>query len=125
MLSGRNNIGEIMTRVMSDIDFSAEQPEGYVFIGSPASNAFFYRDPLWERANDYARYGEIWLAENTNVPSYRALLRDAGVNLNLNSDHAYWHELEKREEIKEMPVFPNEGYIRNIDNVTVIKFSEY
>ena len=125
MLSGRNNTEEIMTQAISDIDFSAEQSGGYVFIGAPAYNDLFFRDPLWEQANDYAKYGKVWYSDHVNVLSYQALLRDTGINLHLNSDHNYWHELEKREEIKTMPVFPNEGYIRNIDNVTVIKFSEY
>ncbi len=124
MLAGRRTTVSILQHVAQDV-YRNGGPDGkLVFVGKVSDSLVFLKDALWDRANGYAQYGNIWISGDCNVQSYRGLLREAGLELNLNRDFDKWHELEKREEVKEMPAFPYDGYIREIDGCVVIKMSD-
>ena len=125
LLSTKESSLSLISRVAADLDFSDEPENGYVFLGKIYDNPSYRHDDLWWRANEYAQYGNFFIAGNGNYDSYNGLLRDAAINLELNADSRYWHELEQREEIKDMPVFPQEGYIKKVDDVIIVKISNF
>ena len=125
MLNGRLTSINMMNRIVSDIDGDIEPAGGYVFIGKPADNPGFMKEDLWKKANAYAQFGNIWTGGDCCTQSYNGLLRESGINLDLNSDQEKWHELEKLDEVKNMPVYPHAGCMKMIDDSLVIKVSEY
>ena len=123
MLDGRRASTNMMIRVFMNIDFETEPEDGFVFIGRPADNPQFMKDELWWKANDYARYGNFFIGSDGNTQSYYGLLRDSGIDVPFNWNAQKWHELEALEEVIKMPMFPIDGYIRQIGDTTVIKLS--
>ena len=125
MLTSRQTTLAITNRIAEDIDYSQEPKEGYVFLGKPSDNPLFRKDELWQYSNEYAQYGNFYIGTNGNRQSYYGLLRDAGLGIKLNMDDSYWHKLEEEEAIRNTPSFPNEGYIQAVDDVVVVKLSNW
>lgn len=125
MLSSKENTIAFFNRVASDLEDYDSPENGYVFLGKVSDNSVYRKSDLWWKSNGYARYGDFYIGSNGNTQSYNGLLRDAGLNLSLNWNSDYWHELEKEEDIKSMPSYPKEGYIKEYDGVIVVKLSEY
>ena len=123
MLKSRNNATALMNRVAADLGEDTNPEGGFVFVGNLADNPNFLRDQLWERSNQYARYGDIITGGNHAVFSYFGLLRDSGVSLTYNWDVHYWNKTIQREEVQEMPIYPDDGYIRQIGRTIVVRFS--
>ena len=123
MLKSRDTAVAMLNRVVADLGDDTSPEGGVFFIGRPSDNPIFWKDQLWERSNDYAHYGEFWLGGNLTIQSYFGYLRDAGSFLTFNWDEATWNEIENREDVKAMPVYPDEGYIRRIGNAMVVRLS--
>lgn len=125
MLKSRTDTLALMNRVVADIERRGmtKPEEGFVFFGKPVDNPLYRKDEVWNYANTYAQYGNFWMGGNCCTQSYYGLLRDGGYNLLFNWNDGYWHELEQRVEIQEMPVYPDEGYIQKIDHVYVVKLA--
>ena len=123
MLKSRETAVSLLNRVTVDLGEDTNPEGGVFFIGRPSDNPVFLRDQLWERSNTYAHYGEFWLGGNLTTQSYFGYLRDAGLLLTFNWDEAAWNEVGSREDVKTMPVYPDEGYIRRIGNAMVVRLS--
>lgn len=123
MLKSRETAVSLLNRVTVDLGEDTNPEGGVFFIGRPSDNPVFLKDQLWERSNTYAHYGEFWLGGNLTTQSYFGYLRDAGLLLTFNWDEAAWNEVGSREDVKTMPVYPDEGYIRRIGNAMVVRLS--
>ena len=123
MLKSRETAVSLLNRVTVDLGEDTNPEGGVFFIGRPSDNPIFLKDQLWQRSNDYAHYGEFWLGGNLTTQSYFGYLRDAGLLLTFNWDEAAWNEVGNREDVKTMPVCPDEGYIRRIGNAMVVRLS--
>ena len=129
MLKGKEATISFLHGVFYDEEFKeaviSSPEEGFVFLGIPSDNALFRKDEAWDYSNDYARYGQCWTGGNCIVFTYRGLLRDSGIGVPVNWDDSYWHELEQMPEIRDMPVYPEKGFVKYMDDVVVVKISEY
>ena len=126
MLKSRDNATAMMNRVAVEIGEDQNPEGGFVFVGKIADNPNFLKDQLWERANQYARYGDFHIfvyGDNRANFSYFGLLRDSGLNLTYNWNNSYWGDLIQSEEVQEMPLYPDDGYIKKIDKTIVVKFA--
>ena len=43
--------------------------------------------------------------------------------MTFNWDNGYWGEIVQREDVMEMPLYPEDGYIKQIDKTIVVKFA--
>ena len=126
MLKSRDNATAMMNRVAVDLGEDQNPEGGFVFVGKIADNPNFLKDQLWEKANQYARYGDFHIfvyADNRANFSYFGLLRDSGLNLTFNWNNSYWGEMIQSEEVQEMPLYPDDGYIKKIGKTIVVKFA--
>ena len=123
MLKSRETAVNMMNRIVGDLGENTNPEGGVFFIGRPSDNPIFLKDQLWERSNDYTHYGEFWLGGSMTIQSYFGYVRDTGVLLNFNWDVDTWNEIKNREDVKAMPVYPDDGYIRKIGNAMVVKLS--
>ena len=123
MLKSRENAVYMMNRIVADLGEDTNPEGGVFFIGRPSDNPIFLKDQLWERSNDYAHYGEFWMGGSMTIQSYFGYVRDTGVLLNFNWDADTWNEIENREDVKAMPVYPDDGYVHRIGNAMVVKLS--
>ena len=126
MLKSRDNATAMMNRVAVDLGEDQNPEGGFVFVGKLADNPNFLKDQLWDRANQYARYGDFHIFvywDNRANFSYFGLLRDSGLNMTFNWDNGYWGEIVQREDVMEMPLYPEDGYIKQIDKTIVVKFA--
>ncbi len=95
----------------------------YLFIGPPNGNPMFQATKHWNMANDYAKFGQFWTAAACVRQSYGGVLRNIGINLTFAGDDVY-DSLIQQEKVKNMPLFPAEGCIQEIDGDIVVKISE-
>ena len=124
--------GRQATKELSDLIAQTLVNEGYydneipvMLVGNASSSPLFRTHELYHTANPYARVG-LFMAETAGTIrfSWDAAFRDyTPIWLNLCDDKTYQKLLET-EEIAEMPTFPQEGSIRKMDGVLVIKVSE-
>ena len=124
--------GRQATKELSDLIAQTLVSEGYydneipvMLVGNASSSPLFRTHELYHTANPYARVG-LFMAETAGTIrfSWDAAFRDyTPIWLNLCDDKTYQKLLET-EEIAEMPTFPQEGSIRKMDGVLVIKVSE-
>lgn len=124
--------GRQATKELSDLIAQTLVSEGYydneipvMLVGNASSNPLFRTHKLYHKANPYARVG-LFMAETAGTIrfSWNAAFRDyTPIWLNLCDDKTY-QELLETEGIAEMPTFPQEGSIRKMDGVLVIKVSE-
>ena len=78
---------------------------------------------IYNKANLYARVGGPWWESALNNWSWGGIFHyRLGVNILTAYDEEY-EELLKTEEVKKMPVYPCEGFIREINGIIVIRVS--
>lgn len=93
-------------------------------IGVPAKNDLFYKYQAWNEANRYARFGMWSTAPNCDFYSWRSTYRYlCGLSLNFCSSGEY-NELKASKEVKKMPVYPEDGSIREVGDFIVVKVSD-
>ena len=126
MLTSRRITLSLMDRVIQKVESETGlDPESeIVFIGKPVDNPLYRKDEVWDFSNPCARYGDFWLSGDGCTMSYGGLLRDGGYNIRLVEDHDYWHELEKEPDIREMPVYPQDGFIKRSGKYVIVKLSD-
>ena len=94
----------------------------YFFVGQPIDNEYFYVSKTFYRANEYAQVGKFWLGGNCMRQTYEGLFnRIMGINLNITEKE--YGEYSNLDIVKEMPSYPEEGYIKVIDNTVIVKIS--
>jgi len=124
MYEGRNSTETLVRGVVSELGekqmLSADR--SYVFIGYPSGNPLFGSTKFRDMANPYARYGEFWAYPDLLRMAYNGVLRDIGINLTYAEDDVS-AAMNGRDDVKNMPLFPAEGSIQEIDGYIVIKVS--
>ncbi len=96
----------------------------YCIIGVPAGNELFSVSSLYDKANYYASFGCWWTNNGNSIKSWKSVFHHlCGTNLNICSPARYT-EINSMENLKELPCYPQEGSIIQIDNTIVIKVSE-
>ena len=123
MLRSRENAVNMLNRIAVELGEDTNPEGGVFFVGRPSDNPVFLKDQLWERSNAYAHYGEFWLGGGLTTQSYFGYLRDAGLMLTFNWDEACWDDMLNREEVRTMPVYPDDGYMMRVGNSMVVRFS--
>ena len=89
-----------------------------------AKNKLFYKYRAWDEANRYARFGMWSTAPDCDFYSWRSTYRYlCGLSLNFCSSGDY-RELKSSEEVKKMPVYPEQGSIKKIGDFIVVKVSD-
>lgn len=128
MSAGRNATETLMTSVYQTLIQSDPTLENdYVFVGVASENPLFAKSPLWDRANQYARYGQIWCSSGHDCRlAYNGIFRNIGVQLAMSPDSDTFCDrlLLQPNTLKNMPAYPKEGSIQNIDGYTVVKLSD-
>ncbi len=125
MYEGQIAVSSMGYEIVHDLDdrglLSADRE--YFFVGKPAGNRLFYTSPLYQKANSYARVGDFSLSGNCMLQSYRGMFNYLlGINILLTSKD--YEELAYMDEVKGMPSFPEEGYIRESDGLVIVKISD-
>ena len=124
MYEGKAATESLMTQVVNKLrtEGALQEDQEYALMGRPYKNALFYKSPLWQRANPYARFGEWWHEELMNW-SYAGVFRSMGIQVRFVSDAVY-SDLLINEAVGEMPDFPADGSISEVDGVIVVKISD-
>ncbi len=95
----------------------------YAFIGFPCDNPLFCVTPIYEKSNSYAKNGGPWWGNELTQWTWNGIYRyKLGVNLPSCSDTEYTSLLQD-ENVKAMPVYPEEGSIQEISGIIVVKIS--
>ena len=98
--------------------------ESVAFVGRAAENPTFYKSAAYEMANGYAQFGRWSTDPRNNRETWTGITRlFCGVTIPICGEGTY-SEIVAEDEVKKMPVYPNEGYMKVIDNVLVIKMSD-
>lgn len=113
------SIGETVLGTLTEKGYYQEG--GYVFVGVPCNNPYFYANAIYWRSNAYARVAGVGGSQKTfDDKTWKGIFRNLlGVELPILDSHKYY----EMEEVVDMPVFPEEGAIKVIDGVVVIKVS--
>ena len=97
----------------------------YVFLGRPADNDLFHNtSEILIRSNSYAKYGEYITDSNCMNMAYEEALRNTGVDISV-CDTVIYDKIKNSDIAKNMPEFPMEGSIQNIDEYVIIKVADY
>lgn len=124
--------GKTATVELADQIISTLNEEGYLendyviaLVGRPSENNLFSRNAAYQNANEYAKFGNFWSTEaGNNRRSWQGVLSEyCGINLNLCSEDQY-NAIIQNEKIANMPEFPLEGSLLEIDGVIVVKVSQ-
>lgn len=95
----------------------------YALIGAPCDNPMFYVTPLYYKANGYAKVGGPWWNSYLDLWSWRGIFNyRLGIQMPF-CDESQYNELLDSEEVQNMPLFPAEGAIKEINDIVVIKIS--
>ena len=123
MLEGREKTFRLIDRIVTELDDQglSTKDKPLLFIGSPADNQFFAKDPLWAKANSYAQYGKFSSADNTMLYSYAALMEALGYNIPTYRNIKLYGEIRTNKDIKAMPAYPESGYILEQKDKIIIK----
>lgn len=101
-----------------------EQGKPIALIGQPAQSPLFVQSSAYQIANTYARFGCFSTDARNSRCSYSGVMSNyLGISINLCSD-AQYEELRKLDEVADMPSFPSEDSIREINDVIVVKISD-
>ena len=121
MREGSYAVRSIGETVLGTLTEKGYQEDGYVFVGAPCNSPYFYANAIYWRSNAYARVAGVGGSQKTfDDKTWKGIFRNLlGVELPILDSHKYY----EMEEVVDMPVFPEEGAIKVIDGVVVIKMS--
>lgn len=118
----------LANRIINVLDTNGYLSENavFAFVGKPSENDFYIKRTAYLNANEYARFGGWWSTEAENHKrSWQGVLSEyCGIRLNLCSGQQYQILIQSKD-IANMPVFPKEGSIAEVDGVIVIKVSDF
>lgn len=128
MLQSKNNSITLMNRIITntseELNAANENNMPVIFAGTPANSPLYQKDLFWDKSNHFAHYGEFWIGGNCITQSYYGFLRDCGININLLTDDQKYHQITDSQEVQKMPMYPRNGYAKEIDGCLVIKISQ-
>ena len=117
------SLAENMINVLIEEGYFEENPV-FAFVGRPAENPLFAQSPAFQNANEYAKFGCFSVTAGNLTRTWSGIFHNYyGMNMNLCGE-AQYDALRGSEAVKQMPVFPKEGSIREIDGIIVVKVSE-
>ncbi len=126
MLEGKNATVTIANNIIHDLSTRGclNADLKYCVVGTPVNNKLFYTSNIYGEANGYARFGS-WIQDNNcNRRSWQSVFSNlCGMDLQICTGEEYGMVLDN-EFVKNMEVYPNEGYIFCVDNIVVIKVAE-
>lgn len=118
----------LANRIINVLDTNGYLSENavFAFVGKPSENDFYIKRAAYLNANEYARFGSWWSTEAENHKrSWQGVLSEyCGLRLNLCSGQQYQLLIQSKDTAN-MPVFPAEGSIAEVDGVIVIKVSDF
>lgn len=125
MRQGYTATETLLGNVMTDLErrgmLSAQNE--YFFIGRPCDNPLFYKTPLYDRAGEYARVGDSAMEDRSMQAAFQGLIQKRlGINVPISS-HDY-EDIAYSDFLKDMPVFPAEGYCQDWDGFIVVKLAQ-
>lgn len=128
MQQGRDSLRVMSDRIVDDLTnlgyFDTAEQQPVAFVGRPSSNPTFKKGNLYSSANKYAQMGCFWLASECARLSWRGVFEKiTPVEITLCEDGDY-QKLRQTELVAEMPVYPQEGYIRRVGDIVIVKVSE-
>ncbi len=94
----------------------------YIFLGAPCGNHEFVVHHKWLDANRIMRFGYFFPGGDNMKLSYNGLFEYEGTFIRF-SDADKYDELVENGIADSMPLFPDEGSIRQIDGYVVVKIS--
>ncbi len=92
------------------------------FSGSPADNNNFRVSSAYHRANPYSKIGTFALGRDCMKLSYKSFYK-VYLHVPVNISDMMYEDLASYEEVKSMPTYPNEGYIKPVNDVVVVKLN--
>lgn len=102
-----------------------EENAVFAFVGRPAENPLFSQSEAFQTANDYAKFGCWSVSAGNLIRTWSGIFHNYyGMNINLCGE-AQYDALRQSETVKQMPEFPLEGSIQEIDGIVVVKVSEW
>lgn len=128
MRQGRDSLRVMSDRIVNDLTeegcFDEENHWSVMIAGRPSSNSSFMKREYYLYANPYAQMGRFWLNDYSARASWKAVFRDITPAKLKHCSVEQYGELYSRTELEQMPVYPQEGYIQQIDGVVVVKISD-
>ncbi len=126
MAEGMHASGSIAESVFQTLvqDGLYDREATYALVGAPYASPLFFATPLYDKANSYAKFGGPWWdgSELDNRAWYGLFHYRLGLELPM-CDAGRYEELTRSAVVREMPVYPAEGSIQEIEGVIVIKIS--
>ena len=126
MYMGEMSVNELGSEVIAGLmDTGLYDPSiTYCIIGSPSDNPLFFKNDVFEKCNNYARYGDWGNVASDNRQGWSGfMLHMKGIYLKM-ADNDVIDALDKDPRVEAMPVFPVSGSIAPIDGYVVIKLAE-
>lgn len=125
MHQGSIAVKTISNSVISELEdmelYSADRE--YAIIGSLRRNNLTYLNELYYMSNSYATVAGGYWSGNLDSWTWRGIFHNmSGINLKMCNDEEYVKLLTNLE-VQEMPVYPEKGFIREIEGIVVIKLS--
>ena len=128
MQQGRDSLRVMSDRIVDDLTdlgyFDVAEQQSVVFVGRPSSNPAFVQGAVYESANRYAQMGDFWLGAECARMSWNGVFGTITRAPVMISDDDQYMALLEEETVAQMPIYPQEGYIRQVDGVLVVKVSE-
>lgn len=128
MYEGRKTLKSMSDHIADDLMssgyFDDNEQLPVLFVGRPSSNSSFMKREYYLYANPYAQMGRFWLNDYSARASWKAVFRDITPEKLKHCSVEQYGELYSRTELEQMPVYPQEGYIQQIDGVVVVKISD-
>lgn len=126
MLEGKIATTTIAQNIVSELseEECLDNELEYCIIGLPENNELFCVSPLFYNANPYAKFGDWWTDPSCSLQSWKGVFRHlCGLNINTCSVETY-NKVLTDEFVRNMPIYPEEGYIKKMGNVVIIKVAE-
>ena len=129
MREGRTSvitIAESMITKLADEGYiNSEEDATFAIVGRPSESSMFTQTTAWKQSNSYARFGgDFWSkTAGNNRRSWDGLLCGyCGIQFTFCSDDDYTAVIAT-DTVKNMPCFPEDGSICEVDGIVVIKVS--
>ncbi len=101
-----------------------DEKQKYAIMGTPSGSPLYYTSEIYDKANAYARTGDfIWPSYHMQKSWTGAVRYRKGIMLKniKKKEYARFYDDQR---VLNMPVFPTEGSVQELDGVIIIKVAE-
>ena len=126
MYMGRRSVETIAYEVLDELIAQGLYATGvnYCFVGAPSDNQLYVKNDVFEKCNNYARYGDWGNVSNDNRQGWQGFMMNVmGINMGI-ADSDVIDEMTENPAVLAMPVFPAKGSVAVVGDNVVIKLSE-